>query len=107
MVKIITFVVIAELLILALLLTGCKSVITGDDLKIGYGTNEAYNVSGPNITIDADGAITCTTDDPVNFPCRVKYAGGWEAWENIIKVTMLPFEAALQFVGRSLLPVTN
>ena len=87
--------------LIALLAVGCTTV-DPDKLKINYGTNEAYNVSGPNIEIDAEGAITCTSPDPIQFPCHAQYAGGWETWEKIITAVGIPFEAVLKIFGRSL-----
>ena len=80
------------------------TTIEPDNVQLSYGTNEAYNISGPNIEVNAEGGITCTSPDPVNYPCRAQYAAGWEAWEQVIKALALPFEAVLQLFGRTLVP---
>jgi hypothetical protein len=87
----------------AMLTSGCRTTLEPDNMQMGYGMNEAYNVSGPNLKISADGAVVCTSDGET--PCRAQTAAGWEAWENIFLALSVPFEAALQLVGRSLSPV--
>lgn len=92
-------------LLLVLFFVGCTT-IEEKSLKLNYGTNEAYNVSGPKIEVSEGGAIKCESDDPAK-PCLAQYAAGWEGWENIIKVAVLPFEALLQMFGHTMLPITE
>ena len=86
----------------ALVITiGCAQVPNGP--RAG-GMAEAWDVSGPSVEIGADGSVKCVTADPANHPCKVKYAGGWEMWHPIIETLAVPFEAALQLFGRTLIP---
>ena len=88
--------------LLVLLMPGCLHIPDGP--VIG-GMAEAYDVAGPNIEVSADGAVICTTMDPIAQPCVVKYGATQEAWEPLLRALGIPFEAVLQLVGRSLIPI--
>ena len=89
-------------LIPTLLLMGCASVHEGG-VRAG-GMAEAYEMTGPSIEVDAEGASTCKSEDPQAEPCTVKYAAGAELWDPIVKTMAVPFEAVLQLFGRTMIP---
>ena len=85
--------------LICILLAGCIHVPDGP--KLG-GMAEAYDILGPNVEVTADGGVICTTLDPINQPCVVKYGATQEAWEPLLQALGIPFEAILQLFGRSL-----
>lgn len=93
--------VLAFVLLMPLAL-GCASVHK-EGVRAG-GMAEAYRLAGPAITVDAEGIAACVTDDPAEQPCTIEYAGSSELWAPIVEVMAVPFEALLQFFGRTLVP---